>query len=211
MTRVRIEKIEITNFKNVGFGSVNLSTSVEGEQLGSIKGIYGQNGSGKTSLITAVGIVKDMLSGIPLPSDIQNYIKKGENQSSINIEFSIRTDQRKYDVFYELIIGTENSSNNSNIIVKAENIKYRYSDFTKDEDQIKVTLLNVDYSNRKITPLTKERFYNKPDDFIEYFIKASFSVNKEYNESWEFIKRDDNSMNRFSNFDIFLKRIDELK
>ena len=46
-TTVRIESIEIKNFKNVGYGHLDFEDSKKGSKA-SILGLYGQNGSGKT-------------------------------------------------------------------------------------------------------------------------------------------------------------------
>ena len=52
-TIVRIESIEIKNFKNVGYGHLDFGNSKKGYKA-SILGLYGQNGSGKTALIDAL-------------------------------------------------------------------------------------------------------------------------------------------------------------
>ena len=50
---VRIEEIEIHDFKNVKHGSLNLDNPRKAYKT-SILGLYGQNGSGRTALIDAL-------------------------------------------------------------------------------------------------------------------------------------------------------------
>ena len=63
---VRIESIEIENFKNVGYGYLNFENSKRG-YTSSILGLYGQNGSGKTALIDALEMLRLILSGKSVP------------------------------------------------------------------------------------------------------------------------------------------------
>lgn len=66
-TTVRVESIEIANFKNVSFGKLVLENT-KPEYRASILGLYGQNGSGKTALIDALELLKLVLSGKSIPS-----------------------------------------------------------------------------------------------------------------------------------------------
>ena len=54
---VRLESIEIHNFKNVKYGSLNFENTRK-PYSASILGLYGQNGSGKTALIDALSLLK---------------------------------------------------------------------------------------------------------------------------------------------------------
>ena len=67
---VRLLAIEIMNLKNVKNGKIDfLNSNIEKNlklQLGDVLGIYGQNGSGKTAIIEALGVLKLILIGMPL-------------------------------------------------------------------------------------------------------------------------------------------------
>ena len=77
---VRILEVNLKNYKNIKNGRVKMSdiSNIERGE-GNVLGIYGQNGSGKTSIISAVRIIKDVFSGKPLPEDIDEYIMYGED------------------------------------------------------------------------------------------------------------------------------------
>ena len=61
---IRLSKITIENFKNVMNGQIDLASAENGP---SILGLYGQNGSGKTSLVEAVQMLKLLFMGKVLP------------------------------------------------------------------------------------------------------------------------------------------------
>jgi len=63
---VRIQKIELENFKSVHHGEIVFNCGrkvVEQDTEADILGIYGQNGSGKTSVIEAIAILKSAIEG----------------------------------------------------------------------------------------------------------------------------------------------------
>lgn len=62
---IRLTSLELRNFKNIEKGNMGLSSwNAERSFPGSdIIGIYGQNGSGKTSVIQALAILKDIFIG----------------------------------------------------------------------------------------------------------------------------------------------------
>ena len=63
---IRIERIELSNFKNIGHGVIectNYKNKLFYLEHADLIGIYGQNGSGKTSVIEAIRLLKEMLSG----------------------------------------------------------------------------------------------------------------------------------------------------
>lgn len=63
---IRLRALEITDFKNVEFGRVALSGVSSIEDIGNgadVVGLYGQNGSGKTSFIQAISILKTLMAG----------------------------------------------------------------------------------------------------------------------------------------------------
>ena len=86
-TIVRLQEIEIKNLKNVEYGKVtlqsynNLRKKINGtkeEKATDILGIYGQNGSGKTSLVDSINILETLLLGKELSSDIKYLINNNE-------------------------------------------------------------------------------------------------------------------------------------
>jgi AAA15 family ATPase/GTPase len=67
-----------------------------------IVGIYGQNGSGKTALVEAMSVLKQILMGKGLPLDTRDYILQTALTSELKFVFNIELQQEKYLVFYEV-------------------------------------------------------------------------------------------------------------
>ena len=99
---IRINSISIENIKNVSSGKVSLNDIKEDTMGASIVGIYGQNGSGKTALVWAVGIIKDAISGAVLPNDSHYYIRQGAKKASVMVRFELVLDERVYSVYYNI-------------------------------------------------------------------------------------------------------------
>ncbi len=74
---IRIAEIEMKHFKSVRYGHVVLNCGKKFVPYGTqadILGVYGQNGSGKTSLIEAISILKHLLSGESIPGEYADCI-----------------------------------------------------------------------------------------------------------------------------------------
>ncbi len=100
---VRIESIEIRNFKNVGYGYLNFENPRK-DYKSSILGLYGQNGSGKTALIDALELLRLALSGKSVPTRFADYINVDSESASIKYGFRVQnlSENSVYSVFYEV-------------------------------------------------------------------------------------------------------------
>ena len=103
---VRIQKIELQNFKNVENGIIEFKSNPKDEENynpgAEILGIYGQNGSGKTALVNACDFVKKIMEGFSLPKDAVNYINIFSKTASISVDFYIQTKKNKFLVNYKI-------------------------------------------------------------------------------------------------------------
>lgn len=105
-TYVRITAITLDNFKNVGHGELRLNNPKQNFPC-SVLGLYGQNGSGKTALIEAVGLLKTLLSRDALADNVGETIRVGTEAARIAFEFQIadkNDEEPPITVFYEFQI-----------------------------------------------------------------------------------------------------------
>lgn len=112
---VRIESIEIKNFKNVGYGYLNFDNS-KNDYNSSILGLYGQNGSGKTALIDAIELLRLALCGKPVPAYFADYINVDSEYASVKYGLSVKNlnENGIYTVFYEVYLRCDTKDTEQN-------------------------------------------------------------------------------------------------
>ena len=109
-TRLRIEKIELQNFKGVANGTIEfncLRTPVEKDTSSDLLGIYGQNGSGKTTLLEALHVAKLAMMGQKIPyAKYGNMIAQGADSARMTIMFQASNpDGTFYHIEYAFSLG----------------------------------------------------------------------------------------------------------
>lgn len=160
---VRIQEIELNNFKNVGKGSVafngynNLKKNIEPD-LADIIGVYGQNGSGKTALIDSLQLLKEVIIGNPLGDNISNLITYKQDSATLKYTFLINIDKKKYLLYYSFSFRVVKESK---VIIDQE--KLEYSEFLENKWKRKKALIEYDYRN-------EESFF-KPKYQYDEFVK----------------------------------------
>lgn len=104
---VRINRLTLTNFKNVRYGVVDMPAASEKElfcETADVLGVYGQNGSGKTSIVEALRFIKTLLSGQELAKDTPAYISQDAQVCKIEIQFAVTEETQKELVSYTVEI-----------------------------------------------------------------------------------------------------------
>ena len=122
---VRIQEIQIKDFKNVEHGIIKFpNKKSSGDFLNSaeVVGVYGQNGSGKTAIVEAFKILKDIMSGDNIPKNISDYIMQGKNSCKFNLTFYLEQAEQHYFFKYNCLIGL-NAENEYKIL--KEEIQYK--------------------------------------------------------------------------------------
>lgn len=81
-----IRSIELTNVKNVGHGHIEFRDSPFGTR---VTGIYGQNGSGKTTVVDAFECVRALMCGEPLGQRSADLIGPLLLVATIDVELEV--------------------------------------------------------------------------------------------------------------------------
>lgn len=95
---VRLVEMEIDNVKNVKHGKLEFSKG----RKGSILGIYGQNGSGKTVVVDCMVLLKCLLGGRRIPSHFFYYINSGSDMAHVKYCFEMKMDNSAIYAEYEV-------------------------------------------------------------------------------------------------------------
>lgn len=120
-TTIRIESIRLENFKNVKNGEISLKLNNGFLNTLNVLGIYGQNGSGKTAVVDAFSVIKNLVSKKTLNEDIKQYMSFNEKISSININLKMINSEKEYAIKY--YVGLEKKEDN--VIINFEKLEYR--------------------------------------------------------------------------------------
>lgn len=96
---MRLVSFTLDNVKNVGHGKVDFPILSSG---GSVTGIYGANGSGKTSVIDALVLLRQTMTGATLSASCGELVTIGEDTMSLTAVFlsDVRSWSLKYSVEY---------------------------------------------------------------------------------------------------------------
>ena len=115
---IRLSMLEIENIKNVQYGKIEFARG----RKGSILGIYGQNGSGKTVVVDCMVMLKCLLSGRRMPARFYHYINALAETARVQYGFEIWTDAKTMYAVYEVEI-TKNGENS--FCISAERLSVR--------------------------------------------------------------------------------------
>lgn len=140
---IRIEKISISNYKNINNAVVNLTENLDSA---SIFGLYGQNGSGKTALIESVALLKLLLCGDNLPLSYGESINIDSTIATFKYQIRIKNNDSDLRVFYEVSITKENELYEN----KSFNNKTEYKTRVLNEILSFVDLLDVNANKTKL-------------------------------------------------------------
>lgn len=106
---VRIINIRLEHFKNVKQGNIKFRNYTKLKKTlsldkGDVLGIYGQNGSGKTVVVEALGLFQQLLIGEQLTEEIEYLIALDSNHATLAMDFFVEVADEKYLLFYEVTV-----------------------------------------------------------------------------------------------------------
>ena len=112
---VRLESVEIHNFKNVKYGKLSFKNP-RNYFNASILGLYGQNGSGKTAIIDSIKLLKLALSGSSIPTILADYINVDSDTAAMRYKLKISNFKTNinYSVIYEFNLRKDEDTSQHN-------------------------------------------------------------------------------------------------
>ncbi len=151
---VRLERLKICNVKNILEGEIFFSEQkklLRGEldenlDFASVLGIYGQNGSGKTSVLNALRIIQILFSRNSLGNRISDYVNVDKDYFSLEADFLVSNDNGDFYVMYEIEIGK--TKKDGTIINQLEINKEKLSYFKFDENKKKINAFSYERPER---------------------------------------------------------------
>lgn len=155
---VRLVRLEIDNMKNVVHGVIDFEVT----EKGSILGIYGQNGSGKTVVVDCMVLLKCLLSGRTIPSRFYYYINAKSNDARVKYCFSIKKADEELYVEYEVVLSKEGGKG---FCLSGEKLCMKHID---NHNRTKLTPV-FEYqkgSKTLFTPLKYYSYFQKNIDFL---------------------------------------------
>lgn len=112
---VRIERIEINGIKNVVHGEINFNEYAniqkgDFKDLKSVLGIYGQNGSGKTTVLETTKLLKVILTGDKIPNNIDRFINNETDEAMVSYTLLVKSNKYTQLITYNFVIGLVDDS-----------------------------------------------------------------------------------------------------
>ena len=177
---VRLACIDLYQYKNVAHGKLELPCAVNRDfscDRSEILGIYGQNGSGKTAVIEALSLAKNLLSGKPLPPDTADSIAQNADASVCTLSFFIGDENEGILSDYTFSVSRTDQTLAPGVCVSEEKISYRT--VTEGKPSAPKTLLHYK-SNEKIQFLAPKYRYRAivrgDDDAIELAVAKKLAL-----------------------------------
>ena len=141
---IRIAELRLRNFRNVRNGSFSMPSFLHSSPAPDILGIYGQNGSGKSAAIEALGLMQRIMTGEELPGKSYDYINIDSDSAALSLSFSIEDDNgnRICIIRYEFEIRNDMGS----AAIASESL------YRKDAGKREKLLISFTRGDRKLAP-----------------------------------------------------------
>lgn len=192
---LRLQEIEIKDFKNVEYGKVSFDSYKRRDFFSNsyhadILGLYGQNGSGKTSMIEGIDILKVILSGEELDKNTKQLLSYHTNSSAFKFTFTIQIDNNKYMLYYSFKL-------RYNLLIDRVEIyeeSLQYSDINIETQRISPTKSIIEFNmdekvGNTFSPVKNYNLIKKLNEDIRTDLIVSKELAKEKNTSFIFNKK----------------------
>ncbi|MFJ7952882.1 AAA family ATPase [Lysinibacillus sp. NPDC096418] len=158
MDVVKIKKVTVHNLKNVRNGEITLSADFDSFLKSNVVGLYGQNGSGKTTMVDAFNLLKTLISGWISHEKLQlqkkRLITAKEETASLDFDFLVQNEFGEFYVNYFVAF----QEDDERIYTTIEKLSYRENEkgkrsktlIYKDEDVVQIRTTSLKEMNEKL-------------------------------------------------------------
>ena len=205
--KIRVLKISVKNLKNLKDGSIefesykNVLSGNFNFEKSDIVGIYGQNGSSKSTIINAFSVLKTIFTSQSINNDF--YEKISKNANACKIEISLYNEYNDCNFIYDYYLNLTKDEASGKITLSSEGLygrKYIDNEWTKNKPIFEINkrkddlmkfispATNLDKLSKEIEKLMPQLIYLKGQKEAN---NCSFIFSREFEkillESKEFI------------------------
>lgn len=114
-----------------------------------------------------------------------------------SVEFIKKRNQKKSQILCKLNRKSEISG-----------IPYKIYYFSCNLEHVLHNIQNATNEEKEeLADVFADRFYSNPEEFISFINDDDIILSSDYNQSWEAIKIDENSLKRYTNFNLFFEEL----
>lgn len=190
---IRFQELELRRFKNTTDGTISMPSVINKdlfEYKSDILGIYGQNGTGKSSIIEAMYLLTELLSQKELAANYSRYITKGEKSCEIRAHFLLEIkDRLKAFLEYTIVLNRaepkkENScdaADSASTFISYECLRYKKWIAEKGKFSRVTELLSFDANTPKVlntSKIQKLLIEQHPENQIEIALAIAAAQNQ---------------------------------
>lgn len=180
---VRLTALTLENFKNVIHGKL---TFPELESGGSVLGLYGQNGSGKSALIRALAGLKTLLVGRALEKSLAECIRIDAEKAHITYDFCLASEDEKTLLSYEVFLQSPPSGlvNTTASVLAEEKLSVALKG--KDGKARKTLLIDTTTDDLPFGPQSRFKEFVRPDKSRRMALSVARELTREKGMSFLF-------------------------
>ena len=200
---IRLERLELKNFKNVKHGvieNVEYRNKLFYTKQADVLGIYGQNGSGKTAVVEAMNLLKILMSSERLPSDARHYVNQEANEAILKFVFYIEDNNEEENsrcvIYYEVTLSKEEEASKT---LQGLHVIQEAIGYSKIGVKAKTDLIRYEYYNKESIFMPKVRVQEVTRQNQEAMIQLEVAKRTSWKEGCSFIFHPDV-------FDVFQKQ-----
>ncbi|MDW8732968.1 AAA family ATPase [Streptococcus suis] len=184
---IKLRELTIKHLKNVDYGNIKFW---DNNGFVNVLGIYGQNGSGKTTVVDAMEIIKQLIAGRPIPDNslgIFNTDNEKNELPSILIEIE---DEDNLVLRYKVEFISNESTNEQTVFVAKEAILYKsLKPYERFKSLYEFSILNILDNPEQNAGMLKSRTKILSNDAIEFLTNSSMREYSSYLFSKNFTTR----------------------